>query len=194
MHAADFDGLRGLLLEEGRRRLASKATRACWLHSPPTRTPTCAITTRWKPHWKPSRPSRPTSASGHSTATPALGHALLASIRCQARSRGLIDFADAEWLACRLLQSEDYAPALALKLDARYRHLRARRIPGHQPAAMAGHFRPGSPKPRRRQYMTVFMVGDPSTIVRFRRGEATVFDAAADFLHSISTPRVSAPT
>ena len=37
--------------------------------------------------------------------------------------QGVIDFADAEWLACRLLASEEHAPGLAQKLDARYRHL-----------------------------------------------------------------------
>jgi len=53
----------------------------------------------------------------------ALGHALLQAYQDAKAQQGVIDFADAEWLACRLLASEEYAPMLALKLDARYRHL-----------------------------------------------------------------------
>ena len=52
-----------------------------------------------------------------------LGHALVQGYQDAKAQQGVIDFADAEWLACRLLQSEEHAPGLALKLDARYRHL-----------------------------------------------------------------------
>ncbi|MDZ7585663.1 MAG: UvrD-helicase domain-containing protein, partial [Thiobacillus sp.] len=52
-----------------------------------------------------------------------LGHALISAYQDAKTQQGVIDFADAEWQACRLLRSEEHAPALALKLDARYRHL-----------------------------------------------------------------------
>src|SRR3569832_2154824 len=52
-----------------------------------------------------------------------LGHALIAAYQEAKSQQGVIDFADAECQACRLLASEEHAPARALKLDARYRHL-----------------------------------------------------------------------
>ncbi len=114
-----------------------------------------------------------------------LGHALLTTYQAAKSQQGVIDFADAEWLACRLLQSEEHAPALALKLDARYRHLLLDEFQDTNPLqwqalstwlAEAGAADSG---------MTVFMVGDPKqAIYRFRRGEARVFSAAADFLQA----------
>ncbi len=114
-----------------------------------------------------------------------LGHALLDAYQEAKAQQGVIDFNDAEWLACRLLASEEHAPALALKLDARYRHLLLDEFQDTNPlqwqalstwlleARSAG------------SDMTVFMVGDPKqAIYRFRRGEARVFAAAADFLHT----------
>jgi ATP-dependent helicase/nuclease subunit A len=110
-----------------------------------------------------------------------LGHALIAAYQDAKAQQGVIDFADAEWLACRLLASEEHAPALAQKLDARCRHLLLDEFQDTNPLQwqalstwlLEAH---GSD-------MTVFMVGDPKqAIYRFRRGEARVFDAAADFL------------
>ena len=113
-----------------------------------------------------------------------LGHALLTAYQDAKSRQGAIDFADAEWLACRLLMSEDYAPALAMKLDARYRHLLLDEFQDTNPLQWQAlsnwllEARGGESE------MTVFMVGDPKqAIYRFRRGEARVFDAAADFLH-----------
>jgi ATP-dependent helicase/nuclease subunit A len=113
-----------------------------------------------------------------------LGHALVAAYQDAKAQQGVIDFTDAEWLACRLLASEEHAPALALKLDARYRHLLLDEFQDTNPLQwqalstwLAEAHGTGSG-------MTVFMVGDPKqAIYRFRRGEARVFDAAADFLH-----------
>lgn len=112
-----------------------------------------------------------------------LGHAFLQAYQQAKTQQGVVDFADAEWLGSKLLQSEAYAPALNLKLDARYRHLLLDEFQDTNPlqwqalsawldesrAADAG--------------MTVFMVGDPKqAIFRFRRGEARVFEEASLFL------------
>ncbi|MBI3431648.1 MAG: UvrD-helicase domain-containing protein [Hydrogenophilales bacterium] len=112
-----------------------------------------------------------------------LGHALLSAYQDAKTQQGVIDFADAEWLACRLLQNDEHAPALALKLDARYRHLLLDEFQDTNPLQWQAlstwlfEARGGESD------MTVFMVGDPKqAIYRFRRGEARVFDAAADFL------------
>ena len=114
-----------------------------------------------------------------------LGHALLAAYQDAKAQQGVIDFADAEWLACRLLASEEHAPALALKLDARYRHLLLDEFQDTNPlqwqALSTWLLEAGGAD----SAMTVFMVGDPKqAIYRFRRGEARVFAAAADFLHA----------
>ncbi|AAZ95986.1 conserved hypothetical protein [Thiobacillus denitrificans ATCC 25259] len=114
-----------------------------------------------------------------------LGHALFTAYQDAKRRQGVIDFADAEWLGCQLLMSEEYAPALAMKLDARYRHLLLDEFQDTNPLQWQAlstwllEARGGGSE------MTVFMVGDPKqAIYRFRRGEARVFDAATDFLHS----------
>ncbi|MDP2056312.1 MAG: UvrD-helicase domain-containing protein, partial [Thiobacillus sp.] len=114
-----------------------------------------------------------------------LGHALLAGYQDAKAQQGVIDFADAEWLACRLLQSEEHAPALALKLDARYRHLLLDEFQDTNPLQWQALSTWLLEARGADSAMTVFMVGDPKqAIYRFRRGEARVFDAAADFLHT----------
>ncbi len=114
-----------------------------------------------------------------------LGHALLAAYQDAKAQQGVIDFADAEWLACWLLQSEEHAAGLALKLDARYRHLLLDEFQDTNPlqwrALSTWLFEARAAD----SDMTVFMVGDPKqAIYRFRRGEARVFSAAADFLRT----------
>ena len=112
-----------------------------------------------------------------------LGHALLAAYQDAKVQQGVIDFTDAEWLACRLLQSEEHAPALALKLDARYRHLLLDEFQDTNPLQWQALSTWLLEARGADSDMTVFMVGDPKqAIYRFRRGEARVFDAAADFL------------
>ncbi|OJZ16308.1 MAG: DNA helicase [Thiobacillus sp. 65-29] len=114
-----------------------------------------------------------------------LGHALLMAYQDAKAQQGVVDFADAEWLACRLLASEEHAPGLALKLDARYRHLLLDEFQDTNPLQWQAlsnwllEARGGGSD------MTVFMVGDPKqAIYRFRRGEARVFAAAAEFLQT----------
>lgn len=122
-----------------------------------------------------------------------LGHALLAAYQDAKAQQGVIDFADAEWLACRLLQSEEHAPALALKLDARYRHLLLDEFQDTNPLQWQALSTWLLEARGADSDMTVFMVGDPKqAIYRFRRGEARVFDAAAEFLAAhFGAPRYS---
>ncbi len=114
-----------------------------------------------------------------------LGHALLTAYQDAKAQQGVIDFADAEWLACRLLASETHAPALALKLDARYRHLLLDEFQDTNPLQWQALSAWLTEARGADSAMTVFMVGDPKqAIYRFRRGEARVFDAAAEFLQT----------
>ncbi len=114
-----------------------------------------------------------------------LGHALLAAYQDAKAQQGVIDFADAEWQACRLLQSEEHAPGLALKLDARYRHLLLDEFQDTNPLQWQALSTWLAEARAADSEMTVFMVGDPKqAIYRFRRGEARVFTAAAEFLHT----------
>lgn len=112
-----------------------------------------------------------------------LGHAYLQAYQQAKTQQGVIDFTDAEWLAAKLLQNEDLAPALYMKLDARYRHLLLDEFQDTNPLQWQALSTWLSESKAADSDMTVFMVGDPKqAIYRFRRGEARIFDAAADFL------------
>jgi len=114
-----------------------------------------------------------------------LGNAFLLAYQDAKTQQGVIDFADAEWLACKLLQDEEHAPGLALKLDARYRHLLLDEFQDTNPLQWQALSSWLTEARQADSEMTVFMVGDPKqAIYRFRRGEARVFDAAADFLQT----------
>jgi ATP-dependent helicase/nuclease subunit A len=114
-----------------------------------------------------------------------LGHTLLQGYQDAKAQQGVIDFTDAEWLACRLLASEEHAPALALKLDARYRHLLLDEFQDTNPLQWQALSTWLTEARGADSAMTVFMVGDPKqAIYRFRRGEARVFTAAADYLQA----------
>ncbi len=114
-----------------------------------------------------------------------LGHALLTAYQDAKAQQGVVDFADAEWLACRLLASEEHAPGLALKLDARYRHLLLDEFQDTNPLQWQALATWLLEARGAESDMTVFMVGDPKqAIYRFRRGEARVFAAAAEFLET----------
>jgi len=112
-----------------------------------------------------------------------LGYALVQGYQDAKAQQGVIDFTDAEWLACRLLQSEEHAPGLACKLDARFRHLLLDEFQDTNPLQWQALSTWLAEARAADSDMTVFMVGDPKqAIYRFRRGEARVFTAAANFL------------
>ena len=112
-----------------------------------------------------------------------LGHALVQAYQQAKTQQGVIDFADAEWLGCKLLQSEEHAPGLNLKLDARYKHLLLDEFQDTNPLQWQALSAWLTESRAADSAMTVFMVGDPKqAIYRFRRGEARVFDAAGVFL------------
>ena len=112
-----------------------------------------------------------------------LGHAFVQAYQQAKMQRGVVDFADAEWLGSKLLQSETYAPALNLKLDARYRHLLLDEFQDTNPLQWQALSAWLTESRAADAAMTVFMVGDPKqAIFRFRRGEARVFEEASQFL------------
>ncbi len=114
-----------------------------------------------------------------------LGRALLDAYQAAKARQGAIDFADAEWLAAKLLQNEDALPALAMKLDTRWRHLLLDEFQDTNPLQWQALSAWLAAAHGTDNGMTVFMVGDPKqAIYRFRGGEARVFDAAAAFLHA----------
>jgi ATP-dependent helicase/nuclease subunit A len=99
------------------------------------------------------------------------------------RERGALDFNDAELETLRLLDDDDAAAAVLMKLDARWKHL------------LLDEFQDANPLQWRilRTWLeayggdaerpTVFLVGDPKqSIYRFRRAEPRLFDAAAAWL------------
>ena len=111
------------------------------------------------------------------------GIALLEAYQRVKAERQVIDYADVEWEAWRLVSVSDHAAYMQYKLDTRYRHILLDEFQDTNPlqwltlrswleAAAAADLRP-----------TVFMVGDPKqSIYRFRRAEARLFARAADYL------------
>jgi ATP-dependent exoDNAse (exonuclease V) beta subunit len=107
------------------------------------------------------------------------GADLLGRLRETKRAQGLIDFADLESVAYRMLRDPGTAAYVQCRMDRRYRHLlfdefqdtsslQWRVIADWLQAYAGAGERP-----------SVFVVGDPKqSIYRFRRAEARVFDAA----------------
>ena len=114
-----------------------------------------------------------------------LGHAYVCAYQSAKARQGRVDFTDAEWQAARLLQDDSLRPLLALKLDARVRHVLLDEFQDTNPLqwqALTAWLTDAAQSDR---VPTVFLVGDPKqAIYRFRRGEARVFDEAARFLAS----------
>lgn len=112
-----------------------------------------------------------------------LGHACVAAYQDAKARQGVVDFTDAEWQAAQLLQDDTLRPLLALKLDARVRHVLLDEFQDTNPLqwqALTAWLTDAAQSDRP---PTVFLVGDPKqAIYRFRRGEARVFDEAARFL------------
>ncbi len=111
------------------------------------------------------------------------GVALLDAYERVKRERFVIDYADIEWHAWRLVSVSDHAVYMQYKLDSRYRHILLDEFQDTNPlqwltlkswleAAVGADMRP-----------TVFMVGDPKqSIYRFRRAESRLFGMAGEYL------------
>jgi ATP-dependent helicase/nuclease subunit A len=111
------------------------------------------------------------------------GVALLEDYQRVKKERLVIDYADIEWHAWKLVSVSDHAVYMQYKLDSRYRHILLDEFQDTNPlqwltlkswleAAVGADMRP-----------TVFMVGDPKqSIYRFRRAEARLFDRADAYL------------
>lgn len=95
----------------------------------------------------------------------------------------VFDFADLEWQAYRLLQSEQFAAYLQTRLDARYKHILLDEFQDTNPLqwSIVRCWLEGYGADAERP--SVFIVGDPKqSIYRFRRADPRVFDAARSLL------------
>ncbi|MFZ6820339.1 UvrD-helicase domain-containing protein [Undibacterium sp. Ji22W] len=95
----------------------------------------------------------------------------------------MLDFADLEWQAYRLLSNEEFAAYLHGRLDARYKHILLDEFQDTNPLqwnivrAWLDAYGADTSRP------TVFIVGDPKqSIYRFRRADPRVFTAARQLL------------
>ena len=95
----------------------------------------------------------------------------------------VFDFADLEWLAYRLLNSEQHAAYVQSRLDARYKHILLDEFQDTNPLqwsivhAWLDAYGADAERP------SVFIVGDPKqSIYRFRRADPRVFQAASTLL------------
>jgi ATP-dependent helicase/nuclease subunit A len=121
----------------------------------------------------------------HNEAALHCGVALVEAYRRVKAERQVIDYADIEWHAWRLVSVSEHAAYMQYKLDSRYRHILLDEFQDTNPlqwltlkswleAAAGADLRP-----------TVFMVGDPKqSIYRFRRAEARLFDMAGAYLRA----------
>ncbi|MFZ4756713.1 MAG: UvrD-helicase domain-containing protein [Burkholderiaceae bacterium] len=115
----------------------------------------------------------------HNAALMRCGADLLETVRRLKRAQGVIDFADLETIAWRLLRDPATAAYLQCRLDRRYRHLLfdefqdTSSLQWRVIADWLQSYAGAGERP------SVFVVGDPKqSIYRFRRAEARVFDAA----------------
>jgi hypothetical protein len=101
----------------------------------------------------------------------------------------VLDFADLEWQAYRLLNDEASAAYLQTRLDARYKHILLDEFQDTNPLQWSivrswlRAYGDDAAQP------SVFVVGDPKqSIYRFRRAEPRVFVAARDLLRAQGAP------
>lgn len=97
----------------------------------------------------------------------------------------VFDFSDLEWLAYRLLKSEQHAAYVQSRLDARYKHILLDEFQDTNPLqwsivrAWLEAYGADTGRP------SVFIVGDPKqSIYRFRRADPRVFHAASATLQA----------
>jgi ATP-dependent helicase/nuclease subunit A len=112
-----------------------------------------------------------------------VGTAYLERYQALKAERRVFDFADLEWQAWRLLNSEEHAAYLQSRLDARYSHILLDEFQDTNPLqwsivrAWLSAYGGEAAQP------SVFIVGDPKqSIYRFRRAEPRVFAAATAML------------
>jgi len=105
---------------------------------------------------------------------------LYQSVKAEQR---VFDFSDLEWLAYRLLKSEQHAAYIQSRLDARYKHILLDEFQDTNPLqwsivrAWLDAYGSDAERP------SVFVVGDPKqSIYRFRRADPRVFNAASAML------------
>lgn len=111
------------------------------------------------------------------------GQALLDCYQRRKQALRVLDFTDLEWLTFRLLQDQELANFLHMRLDARYKHILLDEFQDTNPLQWAivrswlAAYSDGQLSP------SVFVVGDPKqSIYRFRRAEPRVFAAAQQML------------
>jgi ATP-dependent helicase/nuclease subunit A len=115
-----------------------------------------------------------------------LARVLLAEYAALKRRQGLVDMADLELVALRLLSDPVLSGWVQERLDTRLRHLLIDEFQDTSPLQwhalqswLAGYAGAGGG----REPLSVFVVGDPKqSIYRFRRAEPRVFDAARTFV------------
>jgi ATP-dependent helicase/nuclease subunit A len=117
---------------------------------------------------------------------------LLDTFRNAKRAQGVIDFADLESVAWRMLRDPATAAYVQCRMDRRYRHLLfdefqdTSSLQWRVIADWLQSYAGAGERP------SVFVVGDPKqSIYRFRRAEARVFDAAKDLLREAFGARVA---
>lgn len=112
-----------------------------------------------------------------------VGQAYVACYQNLKSEQRMLDFADLEWQAYRLLSNEEFAAYLHGRLDARYKHILLDEFQDTNPLqwnivrAWLDAYGADASRP------TVFIVGDPKqSIYRFRRADPRVFTAARQLL------------
>ncbi len=121
------------------------------------------------------------------------GARLLEHFQRLKRERRLLDFADLEWHAYRLLNHPDHAHWIQYKLDQRIEHLLIDEFQDTNPTQwrlilpLLEEIAAGGERRR-----SLFIVGDAKqSIYRFRRGNPRLLNAAADWMHQhLHAPRI----
>lgn len=114
-----------------------------------------------------------------------VGEAYLNFYQSLKSDQRVFDFADLEWQAYRLLQSEQHAAYMQSRLDARYKHILLDEFQDTNPLqwtilrAWLDAYGATPDRP------SIFIVGDPKqSIYRFRRADPRVFVAASKLLQA----------
>ncbi|MCD6025909.1 MAG: ATP-dependent exonuclease [Solimicrobium sp.] len=114
-----------------------------------------------------------------------VGQAYLDCYQTLKADQRVVDFADLEWQAYRLLQSEYHAAYMHSRLDTRYKHILLDEFQDTNPLqwsivrAWLDAYGADGGRP------SVFIVGDPKqSIYRFRRADPRVFSAACELLQA----------